>query len=66
MVISPYPLCSFRDNVLPVGKQYVPLTPEQRRAVTLDAATEAVVRDARVANETLIGSGEYRLRIRHP
>ena len=43
----------FSDNVLPVGKEYLPLTPEQRRAVTLDALTEAVVRDARVANESL-------------
>ena len=43
----------FRDNVLPVGKQYIPLTPEQRRAVTLPDAEETV-RDARTANETLM------------
>ena len=42
----------FKDNVLPVGKEYIPLTPEQRRAVTLPA-TEVTVRDARTANETL-------------
>ena len=42
----------FADNVLPVGKQYLPLTPEQRRAVTLPTA-EVTVRDARTANETL-------------
>ena len=40
----------FADNVLPVGKEYVPLTPEQRRAVTLTSET---VRDARTANEAL-------------
>ena len=42
----------FADNVLPVGKEYVPLTPEQRRAVTLVTAAETV-RDARTANEAL-------------
>ena len=41
----------FSDNVLPIGKEYLPLTPEQRRAVTTAVATDA--RDARVANETL-------------
>ena len=41
----------FSDNVLPIGKEYLPLTPEQRRAVTAAVATDA--RDARVANETL-------------
>ena len=46
-------LKQFADNVLPVGKEYLPLTPEQRRAVTLDPATAETVRDARVANETL-------------
>ena len=41
----------FSDNVLPIGKEYLPLTPEQRRAVTTAVATDA--RDARVANETI-------------
>ncbi len=42
----------FEDNVKPVSNQYVPLTREQRLAVTLTAAEETV-RDARVANESL-------------
>ena len=42
----------FADNVKPVSKEYLPLAPEQRIAVTL-AGTEVTVRDARVANETL-------------
>ena len=43
---------TFDDNVLPVPNRYVPLTPEQRVAATLDDAAE-VVRDARVMNESL-------------
>ena len=42
----------FADNVKPLSKEYVPLTAEQRIAVTL-SASEETVRDARVANETL-------------
>ena len=44
-------LKQFADNVKPIAKEYLPLTPEQRRAVTDAVATDA--RDARVANETL-------------
>ena len=42
----------FADNVKPVSKEYIPLTAEQRIAVTLTTAQETV-RDARVANETI-------------
>ena len=42
----------FSDNVKPVSKQYLPLTKEQRLAVTPTVAT--VNRDARVMNETLM------------
>ena len=42
----------FADNVKPLSKEYVPLTPEQRIAVTL-TTPQKVIRDARVANETL-------------
>ena len=46
----------FADNVTdsddPAGKLYVPLTKEQRLAVTL-TTTEETVRDARVANESV-------------
>ena len=42
----------FADNVKPVSKQYLPLTKEQRLAVTPTVATDE--RDARVMNETLM------------
>ena len=42
----------FADNVKPVSKEYIPLTAEQRIAVTLTTDQETV-RDARVANETI-------------
>ena len=42
----------FSDNVKPVSKQYLPLTKEQRLAVTPTVATDE--RDARVMNETLM------------
>ena len=42
----------FADNVKPVSKQYIPLTAEQRIAVTL-TDDQQEVRDARIANETL-------------
>ena len=42
----------FADNVKPVSKEYIPLTAEQRIAVTLTGDQETV-RDARVANETI-------------
>ena len=45
-------LKQFADNVKPISREYLPLTPEQRRAVTLIEAQETV-RDARVANETI-------------
>ena len=42
----------FEDNVKPVSNQYIPLTREQRLAVTLED-DETDIRDARVANESL-------------
>ena len=42
---------AFEDNTLPVSKKYVPLTAQQRAAVTLTGAAENV-RDARVMNES--------------
>ena len=42
----------FADNVKPVSNEYIPLTAEQRIAVTLTEGQETV-RDARVANETI-------------
>ena len=45
-------IMQFEDNVLPVGKQYIPLTREQRLATTL-TGTAMHVRDARVKNESL-------------
>ena len=42
----------FVDSVKPRSKEYLPLTAEQRIAVTL-TTEQVIVRDARVANETL-------------
>ena len=46
-------LKQFEDNVIPSSNRYVPLTSQQRVATTLSAA-EQIIRNARVANETLM------------